>query len=70
MSAVRAKVYGHRLGLDRLRAIITDIAAERYSDVQLATFITAFASQTPDQSEVTSLTRAMLEVGDRLAWLG
>ena len=70
MSAVRAKVYGHRLGLDRLRAIIDDIVAERYSDVQLAAFITAFASQPPDVAEVTSLTRAMVEVGDRLAWPG
>lgn len=70
MSAVRAKVYGHRLDLDRLRAIIDDVVAERYSDVQLATFITAFASQPPDVAEVTNLTRAMLEVGDRLAWPG
>ena len=70
MSLVRAKVYGHRLDLDRLRAIIADIVAERYSDVQLATFITAFASQPAEVAEVTSLTHAMLEVGDRLAWSG
>ncbi len=70
MSAVRAKVYGHRLELDRLRAIIDDVVAERYSDVQLATFLTAFASQPPDFAEVTSLTRAMLEAGDRLTWPG
>lgn len=70
MSAVRAKVYAHRLDLDRLRTIIGDIVAERYSDVQLAAFITAFASQPPDIAEVSDLTRAMLEVGDRLAWPG
>lgn len=70
MSAVRAKVYGHRLGIERLREIVGDISAERYSDVQLAAFITAFASQTTDPAEVTSLTRAMLEVGDRLSWPG
>lgn len=68
MSLVRAKVYGHRLDQSRLRAIVGDIAAERYSDVQLAAFITAFSSQPADLREMTALTRAMVEVGDRLAW--
>ena len=68
MSPVRAKVYGHRLDLDRLRLIIGDIVAERFSDVQLAAFITAFSSQPVDLQEMTALTRAMVEAGDRLAW--
>ena len=68
MSLVRAKVYGHRLDDDRLRAIVRDIAAERYSDVQLAAFVTAFSSQPVELREMTALTRAMFEVGDRLAW--
>ena len=68
MSAVRAKVYGHRLDSDRLNAIIKDIAAERYSDVQLAAFVTAFSSQPAELEEMVALTRAMVEVGDRLTW--
>lgn len=68
MSAVRAKVYGHRLDQKRLNSIIADVAAERYSDVQLAAFITAFSAQQPQLAETTALTRAMLEVGDRLSW--
>ncbi|MCW3837293.1 thymidine phosphorylase family protein [Sphingomonas canadensis] len=68
MSAVRAKVYGHRLDLLRLKAIVADVVAERYSDVQLAAFITAFSAQPPQLAETVALTRAMLEAGDRLAW--
>ena len=68
MSAVRAKVYGHRLDGGRLDAIINDIAAERYSDVQLAAFVSAFSSQSAQLEEMVALTRAMVAVGDRLTW--
>lgn len=70
MSLVRAKVYGHRLDDAKLKSIVEDITAERYSDVELAAFITAFSSQPPDQGEIVSLTRAMVAVGDRLSWPG
>ena len=68
MSAVRAKVYGHRLDEGRLDAIIQDIAAERYSDVQLAAFVSAFSGQSSRLEEMVALTRAMVAVGDRLTW--
>ena len=70
MSDVRAKVYGHRLDDERLRRIIRDVVAERYSDVQLAAFVTAFASQPAQLAETIALTRAMVEAGDRLSWPG
>ena len=70
MSDVRAKVYGHRLDDERLRRIIRDVVAERYSDVQLAAFITAFSSQPFQINEVVALTRSMVEAGDRLSWPG
>ena len=70
MSAVRSKVYGHRLSDPQLGAIVRDIVAERYTDVQLATFLTAFAAQPPQLAETVALTRAMLEAGDRLSWPG
>ena len=44
LSHVRAKVYGQRLGAGAFRAVIGDIAAGRYSDLHLATFITACAA--------------------------
>lgn len=68
MSAVRAKVYGHRLDGDRLNAIIKDIAAEQYSDVQLAAFVSAFSSQPAQLEEMVALTGAMVAVGERLTW--
>ena len=68
MSAVRAKVYGHRLDAPRLAAIVRDVVAERYSDVHLATFITAFSAQPAQIAETAALTQAMLEAGDRLSW--
>lgn len=68
MSAVRSKVYGHRLDQDQLHAIIQDIVAERYTDVELATFVTAFSSQPASIDEMIALTRAMVHAGDRLTW--
>ena len=70
MSAVRAKVYGHRLDDNHLRAIVRDIVAERYSDVELAAFVTAFSVQPVHLAETVALTRAMVESGDRISWPG
>lgn len=68
LSHVRAKVYGHRLGTDAFRAIVGDIAVGHYSDLHLATFITACAGDHLDLDETVSLTRAMIDVGERLDW--
>ena len=68
MSSVRSKVYGHRLGHHALDEILRDIVADRYSDVELAAFVTAFSSQPPEVAEIVALTRAMVDVGDRLSW--
>lgn len=70
MSAVRAKLYGHKLEPSRIHEIIADVARERYSDVELAAFVSAFSSQPPDFSEMVALTQAMVDVGDRLSWPG
>lgn len=70
MSAVRAKLYGHRLDSGRIDAIIRDVAHERYSDVELAAFIAAFSSQPAALDEMVALTKAMVDVGDRLTWPG
>jgi thymidine phosphorylase len=67
---VRAKVYGRRLTPAALAAVITDVAAGRYSDLQLAAFVTACAGDRLDLQETISLTRAMVAVGDRMDWGG
>lgn len=68
LGLVRAKLYGHRLDDPAMRAIVADVTAGRYSDVQLASFITACAAERLDRDEVVALTRAMIDVGERLRW--
>lgn len=65
---VRAKVYGRRLTPAAFAAIIGDVAAGRYSDLQLAAFVTACAGDHLDLEETVSLTRAMVDVGERMTW--
>ena len=65
---VRAKVYGRPLGAQAIRAIIRDIAAGRYSALELAAFVTVCAGAGLDSRETTELTRAMVDVGERLEW--
>lgn len=68
LTHLRHKVYGHDLDEDQMASIIQDIVAGHYADVHLATFITACAGDKLSQQEIISLTRAMLEAGDRLDW--
>jgi thymidine phosphorylase len=49
---------------------MTDIAERRYSDVHLSAFITACSAVPLDTDETISLTRAMVDVGERLQWSG
>jgi thymidine phosphorylase len=65
---VRAKLYGHRLDEAALRAVIGDIVAHRYSDLELAAFVAAGAADRLDLDETIGLTRAMIDVGERLVW--
>jgi thymidine phosphorylase len=65
---VRAKVYGRRLTAAALEAVIADVAAGHFSDLQLAAFVTACAGDGLDLQETISLTRAMVNVGERMTW--
>lgn len=68
LSDVRSKVYGHRLEETSLREMVTDIVAGRFSDIHLSSFITACSSRGLDRDETLALTRAMIDVGDKLTW--
>lgn len=68
LSAMRAKVYGHRLDAPALKAITGDVAAGRYSDIHIAAFLSACAGGRMDLQETIDLTRAMVDVGDRIEW--
>jgi len=65
---VRAKVYGGSVPASGLEAIVRDIVDGRYSDIELAAFITAFAGPHADGAEALALTRAMIDTGERLYW--
>src|SRR3546814_9553555 len=68
ISCVRQRIYGHRLNAAALRSIVEDVVAGRYSDVHLAAFLTATAALPFDEDEAYSLTKAMVDAGDRLRW--
>jgi thymidine phosphorylase len=67
-SALRAKVYGSRLGSASFQSIIGDITAGLYSDLHLSAFVTACAGDRLDPDETLSLTRAMIDAGERVRW--
>ncbi len=68
LSYVRSRIYGNQFNQDALNAIIGDVVSGRYSDIHLSAMLTAGAARPLNQEEVISLTRAMVEVGDRLSW--
>ena len=67
MRFVRAKMYGNHLNAEAFDKIIRDVAEEKYSNVELAAFVTACAREM-NQEEVISLTKAMINAGSRLSW--
>jgi thymidine phosphorylase len=68
LSLVRSKIYGRRLEADAFDAIIRDVAAGRYSDIYLASFITACAGGRLEHREIVDLTRSMIRAGERIQW--
>jgi thymidine phosphorylase len=68
LGLVRAKIYGKRLGAADFDAIVRDIAAQRYSDIQLSSFITACAGGRLAHQEMVDLTLAMIGAGERITW--
>lgn len=68
LSAVRSKIYGHRLDAAAFDAIVGDVAAGHYADLHIAAFLSACAGGRMDLQETIDLTRAMVNVGDRIDW--
>lgn len=65
---LRAKVYGGKLDYPSVRSLIDDVSHGRVSDLHLAAFVTACAGGRLDRAEIVALTRAMVDVGERLRW--
>jgi thymidine phosphorylase len=65
---VRAKLGGARLDGAAFTAILTDVAARRYSRIELAMFVLACALKRVDVAELVDYTRAMIETGEQLSF--
>jgi thymidine phosphorylase len=68
MDAVRRKINGERLTQTDFDNITRDIAAARYSKMEIAAFLVATGQNNLDRDELLYLTRAMLCSGERLNW--
>jgi len=68
LASVRRRIYGNRLDAHAFSSIVKDVVAGRYTDVQLAAFLTASAALPLNEDETADLTGAMVEVGDRMRW--
>lgn len=68
MSFVRGKLYGQRFNDESAKAIIEDIKAGHYSDIQLSAFVTACAGDRLDLDETIAITRAMVSSGQCFDW--
>ena len=64
---VRRKIDGEALGDGEISAIIRDVASHRYSHMEIAAWLVACAGFMTTQ-ETLALTRAMVDVGNRLHW--
>jgi thymidine phosphorylase len=54
LTAVRKKVYGHGLGEGEFAEIMGDISAHRYSDIEIASFLSACAGSRMSLDEIVS----------------
>ena len=69
-SALRKKIYGNELSGDDINAIVRDIAAYRYRDIEIASFLCSCAGNNLTVREIIYLTKAMVNCGERLRWPG
>lgn len=67
LSYVRSKIFEHPLNQRQLLAIVRDVLQGRYTDVHIASFLTACANRL-NLDETAYLTQAMVDVGSRLEW--
>lgn len=68
MDAVRRKINGERLDQEDFNDISDDIAATRYSKMEMAAFLVATGQSNLDRDELLYLTRAMLRSGECMGW--
>jgi thymidine phosphorylase len=70
LGSVRAKLYGKELEPKAFHSIINDITNGKCSNIELASFIAACSDDRLNTGEVISLTKAMIQSGQKLSWPG
>lgn len=65
---VRSKIHGNTLNQEEFDEIINDVVLGKYSNVHLASFITACARDNLNVDEITYLTKSMIQTGKQLHW--
>ena len=68
LAYVRQRIFDDGLSQEKIRAIVEDIVEGYYSDIHLTAFVTAVAAKPLSTREVISMTRAMIETGERIDW--
>lgn len=68
LSYVRKKIFGSELSGNEIKQIIEDISHHRYSDIEIASFLSACAGQRLSIDEIIHLTKAMVSCGKTLSW--
>lgn len=68
LSYVRSKIHGNELSKLEFDAIFEDIVAGKYSNIHLASFVTACANNQLSIREIVNLTQAMVNTGEQLSW--
>ena len=68
LSYVRSKIHGNQLKPIEFDSILNDIVTGKYSNVQLASFITACANSNLNTNEIISLTKSMINTGEKIHW--
>lgn len=68
LSYVRKKIFGSELTGEEINQVIVDISNHRYSDIEIASFLSACAGQRLNIDEIVHLTKAMVSCGKTLTW--
>ncbi|MDG6773833.1 thymidine phosphorylase family protein [Thiomicrorhabdus sp. ZW0627] len=67
-SYVHRKIAGDELEYKHYLEIIQDIAANRYSKIEITAYLVACTESGMEREEVLHLTRAMVKTGERINW--
>ena len=67
-SDLRAMVYGRPLDIAQFERLLRDAIEGRLADIELAAFVTACTGDRMALEQNIALTRAMVNVGERLTW--